>query len=197
MSAPFDWQSYADALESGCRESGIYLSDAELRVLSGLSITISPGLQQLIDESQAQVDRDLAMNIGTLVEAEAAKSEAEAARDRARELNAALEERNAEMQALNAELQKRNAKTEAQLVHEQEARTRQEKTYFQRSFATYLMIMIGALIALMYVGSIFGAADKLLDASSNFALLLLQTLGVIAGFLFNRKQDDEDGKKRR
>lgn len=179
----FDLEEYTEVLLAAYVSHGVLLSDGEILLVEKSIDADRLDIVSMLVQSREQLDRDLSMQMRTLEEAEEAKREAEKARDIANELNTQLEAK--------------NRRTEADLAHEREVRSRQDKTNFQRQFATYLIALIAGVMLLPYVGAAFSAPEKLMDSTGNLSLLLIQTLGVIAGFLFNRRQDEEEPKKGR
>lgn len=94
------------------------------------------------------------------------------------------------------QLQEANAKLTGDLLKETEFRMNSMKTSFQKTFSTYLIALVALALLLPYISGIMTIETKILDNTSNLSLLLLQTLGIIAGYLFStsRNKDTDKGE---
>ena len=183
-----DLQAFFDLQLQCYEEHGILMSQAELALFDTSDhgkLRISPQLLRLAEDSRDAIDRDLSLQTVILLDAEKAREEAVQLRDQAEEYNKQLEEANARLLTHNVDIEK-------ELAQEKELRILMGKTNFQRQFATYLMFLIAGVLMLPYVGSAFSVSEKVTDSTGQLSLLLIQTLGVIAGFLFNRRQGEKE-----
>lgn len=185
-------QQYADSLAAAYVDHGILLSDAQLNLLSNSSIERSDLLEKLIKISREQLDRDLELQIATLAEAEAARDHAIQLKSEAEVAKIMAEASGAKLADANEQLAKRQAATEEVLQHETTFRLNSQKTDFQRNFAIIMAILVGVALLLPYFSGWLNVGDKITDHTANLSLLLIQTLGIIAGSLFQSNRKDQN-----
>ena len=118
---------------------------------------------------------------------EQALADAERLRKEAEDSKLALE-------VANEQLARRQALTEAELQKEQGFRIAQQRTGFQKNFAIIMASLVALALLLPYISGFITVSDKLTDHTANLSLLLIQTLGIIAGALFqaNRKENEKE-----
>ena len=92
-----------------------------------------------------------------------------------------------QLELANEQLAKRQEITEAALQEEQKFRLSSQKTGFQKTFVTYLALLIGISLLLPYLGMISFLSEKITDSTGNLSLLLIQALTGVSGFIFGRQ----------
>lgn len=99
-----------------------------------------------------------------------------------------------QLQLANEQLAKRQEVTEKALEEEQRFRLSSQKTGFQKTFVTYLALLIGVSLLLPYLGMIGFLSEKITDSTGNLSLLLIQALTGVSGFIFGRQTGKEEEK---
>lgn len=99
-----------------------------------------------------------------------------------------------QLKLANEQLAKRQEVTEKALEEEQRFRLSAQKTGFQRTFVTYLALLIGVSLLLPYLGMIGFLSEKITDSTGNLSLLLIQALTGVSGFIFGRQSGKEEEK---
>lgn len=97
------------------------------------------------------------------------------------------------LQVANEALAKKQQLTEAELQKEQGFRLTSQKTSFQKNFAIIMAVLVAVALILPYISGFITVSDKLTDHTANLSLLLIQTLGIIAGALFQANKQEKDG----
>lgn len=124
-------------------------------------------------------------------ELEEQKARIEAVLGETEELRRQAELSKLELAQANELLAKRQEMTEKALLEEQQFRLSSVKTGFQKTFVTYLAVLIGASLLLPYVGILLGAGDKVTDNTANLSLLLIQAITGVSGFIFGQRSSDK------
>lgn len=104
-----------------------------------------------------------------------------------------LEAMKTQLEQANKQLEQRQAVTEAALLEEQKFRLTSQKTGFQKSFVTYLVILIGVSLLLPYIVLVGGVDEKITSATGNLSLLLIQALTGVSGFIFGQRSGKQEG----
>jgi len=97
------------------------------------------------------------------------------------------------LQIANRQLEDRQQATEEELKREQMYRLTAQRTDFQRNFAIIMSSLVAFALILPYSSALFAVSEKLIDTTGNLSLLLIQTLGIIAGALFQQGRKDGNG----
>lgn len=170
----FEWQYIAYL------KHGVLLSQAERLLFEESHLIVEGDKLKFLQLSIEAIDRELALNLQTLADAEKARDSAQ--------------ENEAKLAILNEELAKKQLITEAQLVQEREFRLKSQQTGFQKQFSLVLVALITFSLLLPYLGAIFSVSEKVSDATNNLSLLLVQTLAAVSAFLFSRQKRDGESE---
>lgn len=127
-------------------------------------------------------------------ELEEQKARVEAVLQETDKLRKEAEDSRLQLQLANEQLAKRQAVTEKALEEEQRFRLSSQRTGFQKTFITYLALLIGVSLLLPYLGMIGFLSEKITDSTGNLSLLLIQALTGVSGFIFGRQTGKEEEK---
>lgn len=105
-----------------------------------------------------------------------------------------LETMKEQLELANDQLAKRQKVTEQALQEEQKFRLSSQKTGFQKTFVTYLAVLICLSLLLPYLGMIGFLSEKITDSTGNLSLLLIQALTGVSGFIFGQRSGKEQEK---
>lgn len=164
----FDYVAYIDLLHMAYAEHGVLLSGHEIELVGRMGQSLPEGMRELITRSKDAINRDAALQLDTLKEAEDSR---------------------AKLQAAYRELEEKNKEIEAQLDEERKFRLKEGLTRFQKSFALWLVIIVGITILLEGLVTALGYDNSSIN---NIVLLLIQTLAVAVGSVFANREKRRD-----
>ena len=154
-----------------------------------------------INEIESTADQDYLIVLHDVDERARARKELEEQKSRleavlleTEKLRKEAEESRLKLQVANDQLAKRQEVTEKALEEEQRFRLSAQKTGFQKTFVTYLAILIGVSLLLPYMSMISFLSEKITDSTGNLSLLLIQALTGVSGFIFGRQTGKGDEK---
>lgn len=127
-------------------------------------------------------------------ELEEQKSRIEAVLQETDRLRKEAEYSRSQLEVANSELAKRQLVTETALLEEQKIRFSAQKTGFQKTFVTYLALLICASLLLPYLSMLGFISEKITDSTGNLSLLLIQALTGVSGFIFGQRSGKEQEK---
>ncbi|MCA9749373.1 MAG: hypothetical protein KC414_09720 [Romboutsia sp.] len=169
-------EEYLEFKQQAYNEFGILLNQSELALFEDTDFICEEKYTKLLEMSRKVIDNTLALQLGSLEEAERAKNEAIKLHSEAEQLRKIAETK--------TEI------TEKELVKEREFRLSLTKNDFQRTMAYILSILVGISLILPYIITV---SDKITDSTQNLALILIQALTMIVAYLFaSRQQNDKN-----
>lgn len=121
------------------------------------------------------------------------KTRIEDALREAESLRRDAESNRVKLELANQQLSDRQKIVEDALREEQKFRLTSQKTNFQKNFAVIMACLVAFALLLPYASAFTSLSEKLIDTTGNLSLLLIQTLGIIAGALFQSRQKDGGG----